>query len=50
MKLNTNTFLTLMISILTILLEPLPQHHRLTHYGQYMNVVALRVAVVPLSF
>ena len=35
MKLNANTFLTLMISILTILLEPLPQHHLLNHYGQY---------------
>ena len=35
MKLHTNKFLTLMISILTILLEPLPQHHRFTHYGQY---------------
>ena len=35
MELNTNTFLTLMISILTILLEPLPQHYRPSHYGQY---------------
>ena len=35
MKLNTNTFLTLMISILTIFLEPLPQHYRPSHYGQY---------------
>ena len=35
MKLNTNKFLTLMISILIILLEPLPQHHLLNHYGQY---------------
>ena len=34
MKLNTNTFLTFMISILTILLEPLPQHYRPSHYGQ----------------
>ena len=34
-KLNTNKFLTLMISILTILLEPLPQHHLLNHYRQY---------------
>ena len=29
------TFLKLMISILTILLEPLPQHYRPSHYGQY---------------
>ena len=43
MKLNTNTFLTLMISILTILLEPLPQHYR-------PSVVVLRVAVMPLLF
>ena len=34
-KLNTNKFLTLMISILTMLLEPLPQHQLLNHYGQY---------------
>ena len=35
MRLKTNKFLTLMISILTMLLEPLPQHHLLDHYGQY---------------
>ena len=35
MKRKTNKFLTLMFSILTILLEPLPQHHRLNHYPQY---------------
>ena len=35
MKRKTNTFLTLMISILIIVLEPLPQHHHLNHYRQY---------------
>ena len=35
MKLKRNKFLTLMISILTMLLEPLPQQHLLNHYGQY---------------
>ena len=35
MKLKTNKFLTLMISILTMLLEPLPQQHLLNNYGQY---------------
>ena len=35
MKLKTNKFLKLMISILAMLLEPLPPHHRLNHYGQY---------------
>ena len=35
MKLKTNKFLTPMISILIMLLEPLPPHNLLNHYRQF---------------